>query len=146
MAREYIPVALARQVRERAGHRCEYCRCPTDHATEAFCIEHIRPFSLGGPTSEGNLALSCSGCNLSKATRTEGFDEVTQSIAPLFNPRQDRWPDHFAWSSDDSSVVPLTPTGRVTVDALKLNRAGVRNLRRLLSSASLHPPSEEPTA
>ena len=143
MAREYISIALDRQVRERANFRCEYCRSPAAYSTEPFCVEHILPVSRGGVTEEGNLAFSCSGCNLSKGTYTEGFDEITQSNAPLFHPRRDRWEDHFAWSGDGLTVVALTPTGRVTVTILKLNRAGVRNLRRLLSLASLHPPGDE---
>lgn len=142
MAREYIPVALDRQVRERASGRCEYCRCRADYSTETFCVEHIFPIAKGGATSEANLALSCSGCNLSKGTRTEGFDEITQSPAPLFHPRHHTWSDHFAWSHDDLLVVPLTPTGRVTSAALKMNRPGVRNLRRLLILDSLHPPDD----
>lgn len=143
MAREYIAVALDRQVRERARFRCEYCRCLVDHSTESFCVEHIFPVAKGGATEAENLAFSCSGCNLSKGTRTEGFDEITQTSAPLFHPRRDLWSEHFAWSDDDLMVVPLTPTGRVTMVCLKMNRVGAQNLRHLLLGASLHPPDDE---
>ena len=142
MPSEYTPVALQRLVRARANYRCEYCCCPADHATETFCFEHIFPFSKGGPTSEENLAYSCSGCNMSKGIRTEGFDEVTQATALLFHPRTQVWADHFDWSEDLLTVVPLTPIGRVTVTTLKLNRLGVRNLRRVLARFDLHPPND----
>jgi hypothetical protein len=33
-----------------------------------------------------------------------------------------------------------SPCGRATVEALRLNRLGVVNLRRLLRNANLHPP------
>jgi hypothetical protein len=39
----------------------------------------------------------------------------------LFNPRTQRWPEHFAWSTDGLRVVGLTPTGRATVAALRLD-------------------------
>lgn len=77
---------------------------------------------------------------MSKGTRTEAFDEITQATVALFHPRRDVWDEHFVWSADFLTVIALTPTGRVTVTALKLNRVGVRNLRRLLSGAALHPP------
>jgi hypothetical protein len=39
------------------------------------------------------------------------------------------------------STVGITPTGRATIDALNLNRSGVKNIRRLLVMADLHPPN-----
>ena len=44
------------------------------------------------------------------------------------------------WSDDFTQVIGKTPCGRATVEALRLNRFGVVNLRRLLRSANLHPP------
>jgi hypothetical protein len=49
------------------------------------------------------------------------------------------WPEHFAWSDDYTEIIPLTPTGRVTVRDLQLNRLGVRNLRRVLHAMGEHP-------
>jgi hypothetical protein len=37
-------------------------------------------------------------------------------------------------------MIGLTACGRATIAALKLNRLGVVNLRRLLITAQLHPP------
>ncbi len=37
-------------------------------------------------------------------------------------------------------VVGQTPTGRATVLALRLNRKGVVNLRRILAQVGEHPP------
>jgi hypothetical protein len=42
-------------------------------------------------------------------------------------------------------VIGTTPTGRATVEELKLNRDGVVNLRRVLVVVQLHPPSEPPS-
>ena len=89
-----------------------------------------------------NLALSCQGCNNHKYTKVESFDPAGSAVVPLFNPRTQRWHDHFTWSNDATLVLGLTPTGRATVIALRLNREGIVNLRRVLYRHGLHPPSE----
>ncbi|MEC4814365.1 MAG: hypothetical protein SAK29_13975 [Scytonema sp. PMC 1069.18] len=48
--------------------------------------------------------------------------------------------EHFSWNDDFTKVIGKTSCGRATVEALQLNRIGVVNLRRLLTSAGLHPP------
>jgi hypothetical protein len=40
------------------------------------------------------------------------------------------------------ALIKLAHCGRATVEALRLNRSGVVNLRRLLRSANLHPPKK----
>lgn len=37
----YIPVALRRLVRERAGERCEYCLIPEQLTLAAHWVDHI---------------------------------------------------------------------------------------------------------
>ncbi len=58
----------------------------------------------------------------------------------LYNPRQQVWSEHFRWSDDFTQVIGITACGRATVEALRLNRFGVVNLRRLLRGVNLHPP------
>ena len=41
MTRAYVSAALRREVIERAGARCEYCRFPQDASLLAFEVEHI---------------------------------------------------------------------------------------------------------
>jgi len=69
MAREYIPVAVERLVRQRAKERCEYCQSPSGVSSAPFSLDHIHPESLGGASDESNLALSCSFCNFAKGDR-----------------------------------------------------------------------------
>lgn len=68
------------------------------------------------------------------------IDPQTNQQATLFNPRQQVWSEHFGWSDNLTQVIGKTPCGRVTVDALSLNRTGVVNLRRSLTAVGLHPP------
>jgi hypothetical protein len=142
MPREHIPVELRRLVSARARGCCEYCRSQARFAPEAFSIEHITPRSAGGPTIESNLALSCQGCNSYKATRLDARDPRTDLSAALFNPREQKWSDHFAWEDDYTAIRGLTPTGRATIEALRLNREGLVNLRWALYEVGEHPPTE----
>lgn len=137
-----IPAELRRLVKARAGEICEYCRSREDHSTQSFCFEHILPRVAGGKTTAENLAYACQGCNSHKATRTEAGDYLTGKQVRLFNPRQMLWSEHFSWSEDFSEIVGISPIGRATVEALKLNRRGLVNLRRALYAMGKHPPLE----
>jgi hypothetical protein len=140
MPSDYISNALRKIIATRAHNRCEYCQCSADFATETFSVEHILPRSRGGGNTLENLAWSCMGCNSYKAAKIQATDPLTDELALIFHPRQQIWLEHFAWSLDFSEVIGLTPTGRASIPALKLNRDGVVNLRRLLSQAGKHPP------
>ena len=105
-------------------------------------MEHITPRSKGGTNDSDNLANACQGCNNHKFVSTEAVDPLTGEFVPLYHPRRDHWLDHFGWDEDYTLVVGLTPTGRATVEKLKLNRKGVVNLRRLLHERGLHPIDE----
>ena len=130
MLRRAISIPTKRLVRAQADRRCEYCRCPEEFSPDTFSIEHITPLALNGGNAQSNLALSCQGCNGSKSVRTEAFDGVTAATVPLFHPRQQRWDEHFRSSVGSVRVEGLSATGRATIEALRLNRAGVVNLRR----------------
>jgi hypothetical protein len=67
---------------------------------------------------------------------------VTRTEVPLFHPRQQVWNEHFAWSANATEIVGLTRTGRATVDALRLNRDALVNLRRVLFAIQEHPPAD----
>lgn len=135
-----ISAQIRRMVWNRAEGCCEYCRSQARFATQAFSIEHIIPRKAGGTNEATNLALACQGCNNHKYTKTRAVDPITLAQAPLFHPRQDIWGNHFAWNETYTLIVGLTPTGRATVHALKLNRAGLINLRHVLFQMGEHPP------
>ncbi len=141
MPRKRVTAGDRRIIAERAGELCEYCQSPVKFATQSFAIEHISPVSRGGETVLDNLALACPGCNGHKYNKTEAPDPVDGGLAALFNPRQQRWQDHFKWSDDFTHIVGLTPTGRATVSALNMNRPGVVNIRGALFALGSHPPA-----
>ena len=119
---------LRRLVRTRAGDRCEYCglRQEADPFFR-FHIEHVIARQHGGPTEAENLALSCHHCNLHKGPNLSGIDPETGATVALFNPRVQRWEEHFALRA--SVVMGLTETGRATVEVLAMNAPARRDLR-----------------
>ncbi|WP_197455027.1 HNH endonuclease [Stieleria varia] len=71
-------------VRERAGHRCEYCRLHQDDSPLATLhVEHIVPRKHGGTNDLDNLALACIDCNLHKGPNLTGIDPETGEITVL---------------------------------------------------------------
>ena len=142
MTESHIPSELRRLVIARAGNSCEYCRYPGRYSPQSLSLDHLVPRKTGGESSAANLALSCQGCNSHKAVRTEAPDPATGVNVRLFNPREERWRDHFAWSLDHLRIIGLTRNGRATVEALQLNREGLVNVRRVLYAVGEHPPQE----
>jgi hypothetical protein len=90
-----------------------------------------------------NLAYVCIGCNVRKSDVTDAPDPISGENVPLFNPRAQRWCDHFCWSADTTWILGVTPTGRATVVALSLNRDFLITHRSLLIKNGLHPPAEK---
>jgi hypothetical protein len=109
------------RVAQRAAHLCEYCRAPEALFNFPFEVEHIVPSVRGGLDQECNLALSCRSCNLRKSTHIDRFDPEAQSPARLFNPRADRWIDHFRVDTATGIICGITSVGRATVTRLQMN-------------------------
>ena len=136
----YIPEALRRLVVARAYNCCEYCRMPQAAKLFTFEVDHIIAEKHRGVTREDNLCLSCFDCNRAKGSDFASFDPETGAVTFLFNPRRDRWLDHFRLSV--AEIVPLTAMGRVTVFLLHLNAEALLTERALLVEAGRYPPPE----
>ena len=123
----YIPVAVRRVVRERAGNCCEYCRISQRAERRPFEMDHTRPLRHGGRTVAENLAFACAPCNLWKGPNLTAFDPAEDRPEFLFDPRRDVWADHFELRG--GAVAGLTPTSRATVAFLKMNEPARVRLR-----------------
>jgi 5-methylcytosine-specific restriction endonuclease McrA len=117
-------------VSSRAHHACEYCHAPEIVFNLPFEVEHITPQSLGGITTEDNLALSCRSCNLYKSDYVSAEDELTQQDARLFNPRRDVWNEHFSLTEETGEIKGLTASGRATVSRLRINSPAQTEARK----------------
>jgi hypothetical protein len=133
--------AIRRQVLARARQRCEYCQIDgwqltVDHVTPAVAWRSAMP-PEGEQDHPDNLAAACFLCNRAKWKVTSGYDPVTASEQPLFNPRLHRWDEYFEWSADFQQIVGITPIGRATVVGLQMNREIYKQQRRRLRAAML---------
>lgn len=59
-----IPKSTRNYVLSRDGYQCQYCG-----STKDLHIDHIYPFSRGGPSTKENLQVLCASCNLEKSDR-----------------------------------------------------------------------------
>jgi hypothetical protein len=103
-------------------------------------VDHIDP--NGGDTLE-NLCLACWNCNTSKHQATTAVDPETDEMVPLFNPRKEKWPEHFGWLEGGIWIQGLTPVGRATVERLKMNRPAIVIARKRWVEGGYHPPVEK---
>ncbi len=81
--------------------------------------------------------MACTSCNKRKGSDLASIDPVDGEIVRLFQPRRDRWDEHFRLSAGE--IVTLTAIGRVTVRLLQLNRSERVRIRRTLEEAGVLP-------
>jgi hypothetical protein len=143
MSTEPTAGGLRNRLRSQTGDRCGYCRSHQRYVLGLLEIEHIRPLARGGTSDEENLWLACRLCNSYKGTQLEGFEVITRQVVRLFNPRTQKWSEHFRWNETGDQIIGMTACGRVTVTALQLNNVLAVTVRRAWISAGWHPPQEE---
>jgi len=143
MSRTYIAKELREKVTADARRRCGYCQTQEVVVVGVpMEIDHIIPEALGGVTERENLWLACSLCNDHKSDRIYATDPLTGDQVRLYNPRQEVWRDHFRWNIHSDQIVGLSPTGRVTVLVLQLNRPSLVKARQLWAAVGWHPPAD----
>jgi hypothetical protein len=110
-----VSPALREKVRQRADGRCEYCR--------------------NGSTDLDNLAWACFDCNTNKGSDLSAYDDITKQLTPLYNPRTQKWDEHF--EVNNAIINGKTDVGRVTVRLLQMNDPDRVETRRELIEANL---------
>jgi len=68
-------------------------------------------------------------------------DPETQVVVRLFNPRGDRWSEHFRADATTGTVAGLTAVGRATVERLHMNAPVHLLARRQWMRLKLFPPA-----
>lgn len=102
-----------------------------------------------GSDDLNNLALACRRCNERRYNFIAGVDPETQEIVPIFNPRQQKWKEHFVWLDQGTIIQGTTPTGRATCIRLDLNDTrypendSIRETRRFWIKTGVHPPTDD---
>ena len=103
--------SLIDRVWARANNICEYCRVAQPFDLLRFQIDHIIARKHHGTDAPDNLALACFACNNHKGPNIASIDSDSGELVRLFDPRRDKWAEHFRWES--AVLVGMTPTGRV---------------------------------
>ena len=118
--------------------------CLTSEANSGISMtyDHINPRSKGGDTAFENVCLACRSCNEFKSDLTKVKDPLTGETVSLFNPRTQKWTEHFSWSLDSAKVEGLTAIGRATVAALRMNHPTIVAARWRWAISSWHPPTD----
>jgi hypothetical protein len=142
-------------VRMRARDACEYCLMPTD---AQFHVEPVIPPTLwaeymagklrdepergrGGPDHVDNYVWICPFCDRARGQAVEAA--VGRETHRLFDPRRDRWAQHFLVLEGTPFICGHSPIGRATEGTLGFNDprpAGPLVARLEAAAAGLYPP------
>jgi hypothetical protein len=97
--------------------------------------DHIRSQKHAGPTTLENLCWACALCNSFKGTDIAAHPPDSNAVVPLFNPRSDKWVDHFVWQG--AVLLGQTPAARATLELLRINQPERVDHRDLLMQLGL---------
>jgi hypothetical protein len=94
----------------RANLLCEYCLVAEADTFYGCEVDHIISLKHGGTSEADNLAYACALCNRSKGSDI-GSISATGEFTRFFNPRTDRWIEHFVL--ERAAIRPLTTVGEL---------------------------------
>jgi hypothetical protein len=117
MAR-WISAELRQTIADRAKSLCEYCLIAEEDTFYGCEVDHIISLKHGGSSESGNLAYACALCNRAKGSDV-GSISASGKFTRFFNPRTDRWAEHFRL--EQATISPLTEIGEVTARILDVN-------------------------
>lgn len=139
MSTTYISAELRRLVRQRSEGLCEYCLIHEGDASLAHTIDHIISEKHGGPTAFANLTYACVFCNRYKGSDVGSVVPGTLRFSRFYNPRLDRWADHFTLAEDGVTIRSLTEIGEATVRIFAFNSDDRLQEREALRQAGSYP-------
>lgn len=119
MAR-WISHELRQTIAARANLLCEYCLVAEADTFYGCEVDHIISLKHGGSSEADNLAYACALCNRSKGSDIGSISRAGE-FARFFNPRTDRWAEHFLL--EHAVIRPLTTVGEVTAHILEFNNS-----------------------
>lgn len=134
----YISEHLRQVVALRADHLCEYCLIHEQDTFFGCEVDHVISQKHGGLTESDNLAYACFFCNRRKGSDIGSLSN-TGAFVRFFNPRQDRWGDHFR--IEGLLISPISEIGEATARILHFNVEDRILERRILTAAGRFPSS-----
>ncbi len=118
----YVSESLRTKVENRANGICEYCLITIEDTYFGGGIDHIISLKHRGQTEFENLALACQPCNRGKGSDLSSLSESSKNLVRFFNPRTDRWDEHFRVNLD-AEIESLTEIGEVTAFIFGFNES-----------------------
>ncbi len=118
----YVSESLRTKVENRANGICEYCLITIEDTYFGGEIDHIISLKHRGHTEFENLALACQPCNRGKGSDLGSLSESSKNLVRFFNPRTDRWDEHFRVNLD-AEIESLTEIGEVTAFIFGFNES-----------------------
>lgn len=128
---------LRRLVAARADHLCEYCLIAEEDTYFGCEVDHVISLKHGGATQADNLAYACAFCNRHKGSDIASISSKTGSLVRFYNPRVDRWADHF--EVDGGYIKAVSEIGEATARILGFNDAERILEREALSAVGRYP-------
>ena len=135
----YVSASLRRAVETRADGVCEYCLIHERDTYLGCQVDHVVSEKHGGATESENLAYACTYCNRAKGSDV-GSIATAGVFTRFFNPRADRWRDHF--SLHGVIIEPRTRIGEVTAKILGFNEPERIMERQVLQRIGRYPPPQ----
>jgi HNH endonuclease len=134
---ERIGSELRRLIAARANYLCEYCLVAEEDTYFGCEVDHIISVKHGGVTEAENLAYACAFCNRHKGSDIASISQHTGSLVRFYNPRIDRWADHF--ELDGLYIKSVSEIGEVTARILRFNDSEQILEREALSAIGRYP-------
>lgn len=134
---ERVSSELRQLVASRADYLCEYCLVAEEDTYFGCEVDHIISFKHGGTSESENLAYACAFCNRYKGSDLTSLSDQTGSLVRFYNPRIDRWADHFVL--DGLYIKPVSEIGEVTARILRFNDSEQVLERESLSAVGRFP-------
>lgn len=106
-------------VAARADYLCEYCLVAEEDTFFGCHVDHIISIKHRGETKAENLAYACAFCNRFKGSDIASLTSETGALIRFFNPRIDRWADHFQLGG--LLINSRSEIGEVTARILRFN-------------------------
>lgn len=100
--RQPIPGHVRRLVYLRDAHRCVFCG-----STGPLELDHVMPWSAGGPDTSDNLRTLCSRCNADRSNFRDQFEPRILPVTALCDP---------CWHRDAHRYDPDSEYGDSLVD------------------------------
>jgi hypothetical protein len=132
----WISNELRQTIADRAKQFCEYCLIAEADTFYGCEVDHIISLKHGGSTEPENLAYACALCNRAKGTDV-GSIASSGVFTRFFNPRADRWTEHFRLET--ATIHPLTLIGEVTARILSFNDSARLHEREELIRLGTYP-------